>query len=183
MKKWASEMKKLKNWFSGKKKDPYFQQDDQGRDIYYPWGNAGDCYYLGNADRAMLIVLSNTSKLIAVLLGILFVCWVPVVFFINIFVVVPLIIAFTWFVLLSFYQATLEPSNLGRYEMSRKTPQVVISTLELGVFHALVLFLVSQSRLPHVFIPETALFVLAFDVVTFWLFWRRKGFIFQKKVS
>jgi len=165
-----------------KKSDPYFQKDEQGRDIYYPWGYVGDAYYISRTQKTILKVSPSISGLIyfvaSFFLGVTYHSDYSVysigIATLNVYILITL-------VFLYFYTKRMEPVKLltPSTQAFNKNPNS-IKVFSIGII--MQIFFLTKGFLENPSDPLlklSAFFVLVLHPLLIWFLWRRRGYIFQ----
>jgi hypothetical protein len=132
-------MDRIPSWLKPHEKHSahYFKKDETGREIYFPWGDAGDAYYLRAGDKAVLKMLYFTSLLIASLFGGILVCAVPAFFIAPAVVFCSIVIAPAWMVFHYFYKGVMEAIKPEQISYSRKNPRIIRELFEISILDLL----------------------------------------------
>lgn len=179
-------MKRILLWLQPDNKyfEAYFQKDNDGREVYYPWG-AGDGYYISEVQKrnlkrsqnflfslffififSFLIYLDNTVDNMSQY------NWISVIIInICLFIICSLVFRNT---------RQLEPKR----EANLKKLKNPIILKDLFGLWALQVFLVSLGLLwnpDEDLLKISSLFVMIFYPTLMWFVWYRKGYIFQPK--
>ncbi|MGZ9097121.1 MAG: hypothetical protein ACXW30_02350 [Micavibrio sp.] len=159
---------------------PYFKKDETGREIYYPWGDAGDAYYLRQGDKAVLKTFFRTSLLIGCLFGGVLVWVIPAFFIAPAVVISFVVIGIAWLIFHFFYKGGMESIKSEVISPCQKNPRIIRELVELAIFQIFLIFL-HYLQIPYNPFLGLAAFIIVLYPLVIWFIWHRKGYIFQEK--
>ena len=162
-----------------KKYGSHFQKDEQGRDIFFPWGHAGDCWYINKTQKTTLRI----SYVIAVL--ILCISTLSLGLMTSNFSDESVVITtfnavlFSWVTFFYFYSKKME-------EVKQKAPSIrkpelpkVLSIIFAVLMVYLILGFLKDPSDP--LLKISALFVIVVYPLLIWFAQRRRSYLFQKR--
>ncbi len=163
--------------------DPYFKKDEKGKEIYYPWGYAGESYYVSERQKDKLknsFIPFGLLCLICILFFLITNSSLPIY---SMIIITAHVSALAQNAFLYFHIRNLEPykSQNPHYDKGLPKPKLFKDLISSFVFFLSLVFL-GLSTVPNdQSLALCGLFLMAFYPISIWLVWYRKGYIFQEK--
>ncbi len=185
-------MKNIKNWFVFRSEDEfeasYFQENEEGKDVFYPWGCSGDSYYIDGRQKKSLKFFLR------------FMVWLVLIFLPLIFLYFELsnkglfnsnwsvVTAITVFVFIYISGVCFLLKALGMYVQKvparyKNTTNIQLFRLifKLGLLQLAILFVGFLYDPYDYFLWGAAGFTIIFYSVFTFFAWFKKGCLLQKK--
>ncbi|MCB9991849.1 MAG: hypothetical protein H6867_10880 [Rhodospirillales bacterium] len=167
------------------KQNPYFRKDDEGRDVYYPWGYAGDCYYVTEVQKRKLKSSFNFAILFCVVGCFLLPIITPHLAIYCVAIVVFHATLLLWVAFFYCYSKKLEPSNAHNqiFERDHSKPKLFKDMIASLIFYLGLVLLGILGMPDDLSLLLCGIFIGIFYPSLIYFVWRRRGYIFQEKPS
>lgn len=172
-----------------KKQNAFFQKDEKGQEVFFPWGGVGDAYYVTSAQKSTSTRILYSIFSLMVLLPFIAMLFLDLWLGYSVKHQYPLIILANAFILVCIYFVYAFTKNLEPYrgdavsDYETKIPKIVSALILCAIGQVILFCSILQFISENSFIQAYGVFIVLFYPTLITFVFLRKGYIFQSPPS